>query len=119
MDEEKLKVKIEVLSQSCEQLSKLEQEKLFEEISNTVASYVRYENDYSDTTDEIFDALGEIVESVQEEFKELVGTSNHKNNFIKALTKVFTLLLNTNVDTVEKIKKILKIAIETTLKIWQ
>lgn len=33
--------------------------------------------------------------------------------------RVFALLLNTKVDTVDKIKRILKIAIETTLKIWQ
>ena len=29
------------------------------------------------------------------------------------------LLLNTKVDTAEKIKRIIKIAVETTIKIWQ
>ena len=42
-----------------------------------------------------------------------------KNHFIRSLMRVFALLLNTKVDTVDKIKRILKIAIETTLKIWQ
>ena len=47
MDEEKLKDK----------LSTLEQAKLFEEISNAIASYIRCENDYSDATDGIFDTV--------------------------------------------------------------
>ena len=42
-----------------------------------------------------------------------------KKRFLKALAKILTLLLNTNVDSIGKIKIIVKIAIETTLKIWQ
>ena len=41
--------------------------------------------------------LSEIADSVQEEFEELVGISSDKRSFIKGLTKIFTLLLNTNV----------------------
>ena len=63
--------------------------------------------------------LSEIANSVQEEFEELVEISSDKRHFIKVLTKIFTLLLNTNVSSVEKIKKIIKIATDTTLKIWQ
>ena len=66
-----------------------------------------------------FDVLGEIADSVQEDFEELVGISSVKKHFIRALTKIFTLLLNTKVDIVENIKKILKIAIDTNLKLWQ
>ena len=35
------------------------------------------------------------------------------------LSKIFALLLNTKVDTAEKIKMIIKITIKTTIKIWQ
>ena len=56
---------------------------------------------------------------VQEDFDELIGKDTDKKRFIKALTCIFTLLLNTKADTVDKIKRILKIAVETTLKIWQ
>ena len=35
------------------------------------------------------------------------------------MSKIFALLLNTRVDTADKIKRIIKIAIQTTLKIWQ
>ena len=67
----------------------------------------------------MLNVLRDIDDSVQEEFEELVAISNDKRRFIKALTKIFTLLLNTNVDSIEKIKKIIKITIDTTLKIWQ
>ena len=35
------------------------------------------------------------------------------------MLKIYALLLNTRVDTAEKIKRIIKIALETTHKIWQ
>ena len=69
------------------------------------------------------DGLSSIVESVtnrlQEDYDELIGDDTDKKRFIKSLTRVFALLLNTKVNTVDKIKKILRIAVETTLKIWQ
>ena len=81
-------------------------------------AYFKSENDNNDATDGIFNALSEIAESVQEDFEELVG-KNDKKAFVRALARIFTLLLNTNVDTIDKIKKLIKIAIETMLKIWQ
>ena len=61
---------------------------------------------------EFLTRYGEIAESVQEDFEELVGISNDKMNFIRALTKIFMLLLcyflNTNVNTADKTKKYLK-----------
>lgn len=49
--------------------------------------------------------------------EELVRLSNDKKTFVRTLAEIFTLLLTTNVGTVNKISKIGKIAIETTLKI--
>ena len=37
---------------------------------------------------------------------------------IRSLMRIFTLILNTKVDSVNKVKKILKIAINTTLRLW-
>ena len=45
----------------------------------------------------------------------MAGNSD-KKGFIKELLRIFALLLNTKVDTAEKIKRIIKIAIETTLR---
>ena len=55
----------------------------------------------------------------QEDFDELIGEDTDKKRFVKALTRIFAILLKTKVDTADKIKRILKIAVETTLKIWQ
>ena len=41
-----------------------------------------------------------------------------KKNMIRSLMRIFTLILNTKVDSVNKVKKILKIAINTTLRLW-
>ena len=111
--------KIESLGNNYSKLNTLERVQLFEEITRAISEHVTFENKNRDSTDGIFDVLSKIADSVQEDFEELVGISSSKKHFIRALTKMFTLLLNTKVDTVEKIKKILKIAIDTTLKIWQ
>ena len=70
----------------------------------------------ADSTDGIFDFLENLTSRLQEDFDELIGECSDKKGFVKALTRIFALLLNTKVDTADKIKRILKIAIETTLK---
>ena len=119
MDEEKLQEKIDFFSEKCGELNNLEKAKLFEEISVAISNFVQYVNDDNDSKDRIFDKLSEIEDSVQEDFEELIRISSDKKHFVRALTKVFTLLLNTKVDTVNKFKRILKIAIKTRQKIWQ
>ena len=57
--------------------------------------------------------------NVQEEFNELTDGNSDKKQFESSLTRIFALLLNTKVETADKIKKILKIVVETTLKTRQ
>ena len=66
-------------------------------------------------TDEAFDFLSNLEESVQEDIEELFDANSKKKRFLKVLTKIFAFLLNTNVENIEKTKRI----IETTLKTWQ
>lgn len=73
----------------------------------------------ADAEDGLFNIVEEISIRLQENYEELIGEDTDKRHFIKPLTRVFALLLNTKVDTVDKIKKVLRIAVETTLKIWQ
>ena len=73
----------------------------------------------TDSTDGVFDFLEVLSARVQEEFEELLDGDIDKKRFVKALTLIFALLLNTKVNIADKIKRILKIAIETTIKIWQ
>ena len=71
----------------------------------------------TDSTDGVFDFLEVLSARVQEEFEELLDGDIDKKRFVKALTLIFALLLNTKVNIADKIKRILKIAIETTIKI--
>ena len=66
-----------------------------------------------------FDFLETLTYRIQEDFDEVIGEDTDKKQFIKALTHIFTPLLNTKVDTVDRFKRILQIAVETALRIWQ
>ena len=70
-------------------------------------------------TDGVFDLLENLTNRLQEDLDELIGEDIDKKRFVKALTQIFALLLNTKIDTLDKMKRIPKIAIETTLKIWR
>ena len=70
-------------------------------------------------SDGVFDFLQNLTSRLQEDLEELIREGTDKKRFVKALTRIFALVLNTKVDTVDKIKRILRITIETTLKIWQ
>ena len=91
---------------------------IFEEITRELEAYLLEESDDADSTDGVSDFLTLLADQVQGEFEEFLDDNSNKKRFIRALSKIFALLLNTKVDTAEKIKKILKIAIETTTEIW-
>ena len=93
--------------------------RIFEEIHQEIGDYLIGKGNDADSTDSVFDFLEKLTSRLQDDFDELIGEDNDKKRSVKALTQIFALLLNTKVDTADKIKKILKIAIETTLKIWQ
>ena len=111
--------KIDELFQIFTNADKESQAQLFGEINKEFESFLSKENNDKDSTDGILDFLDQISDSVQEEFDKLLSGDSDKKRFVRALSKRLALLLNTKVDTVEKIKRIIKIAIETTLKIWQ
>ena len=91
---------------------------IFEEISSELEEFLLTESDNANSTDGVFEFLTEISNQVQEEFDKLLGEDTYKKRFLKSLSKIFTLLLNTKVNTAENIKEIMKIALETTVKIW-
>ena len=91
---------------------------IFEEIRKEVEEYLLGESDHTDSRDGASDFLTTLSEKIQEEFDELLDGNNDKKRFLRSLTTIFALLLITKVDTPDKIKKILKIAIEETIKIW-
>ena len=93
--------------------------RIFVEIRKEIGDYLTGKGNDGDSTDGVFEFLENFTSRLQEDFDELIGEDTDKKRFVKALTQIFALLLNTKVDTADKIKRILKIAIETTLKIWR
>ena len=61
----------------------------------------------TDSTDGVFDFVETFSNQVRDNFDELIGQDTDKNRFIEALTRIFALLLNTKVDTADKINGIL------------
>ena len=119
MSSDRTQEKIDDLLETFTKANKESQGRLFEEINKELEAFLSKENNDTDTTYGVFDFLSQISDSVQEEFDELLSGDNDKKRFVRALSKIFALLLNTKFDTAEKIKRIIKIAIETTVKIWQ
>ena len=76
MSEQKIQEKLDSIQNCFRNLGETQQVETLKEIIAAIASYVRSENNDNDATDGIFDTLGEIAESVQEEFEALVGISN-------------------------------------------
>ena len=93
--------------------------RIFEEIDKKIENYVTGQGHDADSTDSVFDFLENLTSSLHEDFHKLIGEDTNKKRFVKALTRIFTLFLNTKVDTADKIKRIHRIAIKATLKIWQ
>ena len=61
----------------------------------------------TDSTDGVFDFVETFSNQVRDNFDELIGQDTDKKRFIEALTRIFALLLNTKVDTADKINGIL------------
>ena len=74
---------------------------IFEEINKELEEYVL---EKSNDADGVFDFLELLSAKVQEEFDELLEGDSDKKRFIKALMHIFALLLNTLVNTADKVK---------------
>ena len=93
--------------------------RIFEEIHKEIGDYLTGQGNNIDSMDRIFDFLENLTSHLQDNFYDLIGEHSSKKRFVKVLMCIFILLLNTKVNMADKIKRILRIAIETTLKIWQ
>ena len=92
--------------------------RIFEEIHKEIGDYLTGQVNDADSTGSVIEFLENLTSHLHQNFDELIREDTNKKRFFKALTHIFTLLLNTKVNTADKIKSILKIAIETTLRIW-
>ena len=79
---------------------------IFEEVTRELEAYLSRESNNEDSTDGIFDLLSSTSDSVHEEFDELISGDSNKKRFLRVLSRIFALLLNTKVDKAEKTKRI-------------
>lgn len=89
----------------------------FEEIEGELKEYLLEGELEEDSTDGRFNFIENLTNRVQEVFDEIIDDSCVKS-FIRLLTRILAILLKTKVDNVNKMKRILKIAISATLKLW-
>ena len=76
---------------------------IFEEISREWDEFLLRENDNTNSTGGVFEFSAEISNQVQKEFNELLVEDTNKKRFLKSLSKIFSLLLNTKVNTAKKV----------------
>ena len=91
---------------------------LFQEIEQELSQKLFNNESESDFTDGPLDFTENLVKNLQAEFDETLGESGNKRLFIRSLTKIFTILLSVKADSAEKIRQIVKIAINVLVKIW-
>ena len=97
--------------------------RLFQEIERELSEYLKKkekseEKSEGDSTDGAFSFIENLTNKLQTGFDETIGGDGEKRQFIRSLTRIFAILLNTKVDSVDKLKKIIKIAINTVVKLW-
>ena len=81
---------------------------LSEKMEKELKQYLLEQQVEGDSTDGHFDLIESLANRLQKDFYEIIAEDNDKKSFIKSLTDIVALLLNTTVDSVNKIKTILK-----------
>ena len=90
---------------------------LFQEIEQELSLMLFNNKNEVDSTDGSLDFIENLVNTIQVEFDGILSENNKKKLFIKSLTKLFTILLSVKADSTEKIKQIVKLAINMVFKI--
>ena len=102
MSSDRTQKQIDNLLEEFTKADKEPQALLFEEINKQLEAFLSRENNGNDATDGVFDFLSQLSDSVQEEFDELLAVDSDKKRFVRALSRIFALLLNTKVGTAKK-----------------
>ena len=71
-----------------------------------------------DSTDGVITLFKNIFQPILDEFKELIGKSKEKKNFIGGFIKIFVILLRTKTPALTKIKKVIRTSVKVALELW-
>ena len=69
---------------------------IFEEIHKEIGDYLAGQGNDADSAEGVFDFLENLNNRLQEDFDKLIGEDTDKKRFVKALMRIFMLLLNTS-----------------------
>lgn len=97
-----------------EELKRIFPISLFKEIESEVNQQLL--NNREDLTDGPIAFIENLYNIIQSKFDELLGDNNDKKVYLRSLTQIFTILLSVRADSTNKIKQIVKIAINAVLK---
>ena len=91
---------------------------LFQEIEADLCdSSMHSSSAEDDQTDRPLDFIKNIVDNIRAEFEQFVE-NGEKKQFLRILSKIFTILLSVKADNSEKIIRIVKFSISAVLKTW-
>ena len=91
---------------------------IFDEINNEIKDILDDQTQGGDSTDDAIILFEDIFQPILDEFKELIGESKDKKNFIGGLIKIFTILLSTKISTLTKIEKEIRARVKIALEVW-
>ena len=72
--------------------------KLIEKVLLVITEHIETENKGLNSTDRVLDTTHGIADSIQQDFQELIGIESDKKTFVRNLSKLFAILLNTNIE---------------------
>ena len=91
---------------------------IFDKINNEIKDSLDDQTQGGDSTDDAITLFEDIFQPILDEFKELIGESKDKKNFIGGLIKIFTILLSTKISTLTKIEKEIRARVKIALEVW-
>ena len=91
---------------------------IFQEIKQEVSQKLFNTENGDDSTDGPLNFIENLVNNLQTEFDKTLGENVDKRPFVRSLTKIFRILVSVKADSAEKIKQMIKIAINAFLKLW-
>ena len=86
-------------------------------IVTEINEFLNNQTQGGDSTDGVITLFEDIFQPILDKFKELIGESKVKRNFIFGLIKIFRILLSTKIPALTKIKKVIKTSVKIALEL--
>ena len=92
---------------------------IIQKTADKIEEILSKETDNPDSTDEkVTDKIRDFYIQIVEDFKEILEEDKEKGNFVRALTKIFGILVTSKYTSLAKAKKILRETAQIVVKLW-